>query len=266
VLNRVGDALAATARRAVAAISAGARAAVAALDRIVTDLRSLGQRMLSALGSMLSRAGQWLTDRMRGIVNGLIRAGGRILSFAGTVAKLLFVSGSKVLRGLGRAVEDPAAFLAPFGRQVGGWISSAPGKAQEYFQSQLAPLLGGGGTAAAGPAVQLKDVPAANPVSDVHKSAVTAYDKAARFGFHEVEVQIHARGKTVAQVGAEFARQGTAGGVYVDGVAVRRLVIWCTDGVFTPGPATAPVVAPAVRPQTGNGQEGADDREPAGVR
>jgi hypothetical protein len=78
--------------------------------------------------------------------------------------------------------------------------------------------------------------------------AEDAYTKAQ--GYSDVEVHITSE-YTVAEVEEAFNAPG-AQGTFLDGSIVRRVVIWCTDGVHTPTATPfRPVVAPPTRPDTG---------------
>jgi hypothetical protein len=91
----------------------------------------------------------------------------------------------------------------------------------------------------------------------VYRSAKTALEKAKRDGYTDVEVHITAHGMTIAEVRAEFAKLMHT--TPMDGSAVRRLVIWCTDGTYIP--RLLPITPP-VRPETGD--EERKDAVPAG--
>jgi hypothetical protein len=86
--------------------------------------------------------------------------------------------------------------------------------------------------------------------------AVDAYTKAQGYG--DVEVHITSE-YTVAEVEQAFDAPG-ARGTFLDGTVVRRVVVWCTDGVYVPTATPfRPIVTAPVRPDTGQ------DCQPAGV-
>ncbi|HEY7068843.1 MAG TPA: hypothetical protein VH479_01960, partial [Acidimicrobiales bacterium] len=144
VAARVRDGLAAAAKAAVGAIRRVVAAARAVFNRLVDRLREFASNVLHNLWSALTAAGAWLRDRFKGLVNGLIRFGRMVLSFAAKVRELLKVTGSKVISGIVRAVKDPGAFIAPYKAQVAGMIAGVPAKAKQMYDEHVAPMFGSG--------------------------------------------------------------------------------------------------------------------------
>ena len=88
-----------------------------------------------------------------------------------------------------------------------------------------------------------KSIPAGDPQlrgpGGVRPSAEVARTKAIRDGFGNVEVQLAAQGTTRAEVAAEFTKPNTSG-IYPDGTGTSKVVVHCSDGVYTPPPQSRP--------------------------
>jgi hypothetical protein len=82
-----------------------------------------------------------------------------------------------------------------------------------------------------------KSIPAGDPQlrgpGGVRRSADVARTKAIRDGFGNVEVQLEAEGMTRAEVAAEFTKPNTSG-IYLDGTGTSKVVVHCSDGIYTP--------------------------------
>jgi hypothetical protein len=118
--------------------------------------------------------------------------------------------------------------------------------------------------------LQIKAPTAAKGPAEVYANAAEARANAQAHNFRGVEVWIFADGQSVKDVAAAFAEQRAPVGKpdtpkmrigeLVDGVYVRRIVVVCPDGVYTPVPT--PRVPPAVHPR----RDGDTDEAPSSTR
>jgi multisubunit Na+/H+ antiporter MnhB subunit len=106
--------------------------------------------------------------------------------------------------------------------------------------------------------LQLKSVPATEPIPEIPRVAGDALDKANANGFSRIEVSIEAPGRTVKQVQEAFEASKRA---FTDSKGVARVRVWCDDGVFEPTSFT-----PRIAPHPGPDVKDPDKQKvPAGV-
>jgi hypothetical protein len=87
--------------------------------------------------------------------------------------------------------------------------------------------------------LQIKQPPPANGPAAVVEDAREAFTKASDHGYNQVEVHILAENLSVSEVRAKFL-ETLDSTRFLDGKVLRRVVVWCKDGVFVPSGPSMP--------------------------